>query len=187
MHAQRVDSIEEEILFAATSILFCKGRPILSAAKNRRRATHVAKVSVESELVMPRIRLFLLWLIVAAIPLQGLAAASMLFCGTGAHHAPSQAIELVDGGAIVSTGSHDHAKHSHGDAVEVKKATEDTGKKLPGAEHKCPVCSSCCHSVAITDFPTLVSFAPLPQSETAEPFVLIQPRPSSVPDKPPRA
>lgn len=129
---------------------------------------------------MSRFRRFLAWLVVAAIPLQGLAAASMLFCGMGEHHAPAQV-------AAAAGGQHDHSKHSHAAEVQVKKTADNTNKQLPDAAHTCGVCASCCHSVAITEFPQLVAFAPVPQAELAEPFVLIHARPSQVPDKPPRA
>jgi len=141
---------------------------------------------------MSRFRLFLAWLIVAAIPLQGLAAASMLFCGPGPHHpaaqvAAAQHEKLM--GAADAQSTHDHAKHSHAADLQVKakSAGDDVGKKLPDVTHKCAVCASCCSIVAITEFPPLVAFAPVPQADLAEPFVLIHARPSSVPDKPPRA
>ena len=139
---------------------------------------------------MLRVRCLLVWLIVAVIPLQGLAAVSMLLCETGVRHAPAQVAaahhEQLSSAGIAS-GPYDPSQHSHADGVQVKKAGENTGNKLPDSAHKCGVCASCCHSVAITEFPSLLAFAPLPQAEWAEPFVLIQPRPSSVPDKPPRA
>jgi hypothetical protein len=115
---------------------------------------------------MSRFRLFLAWLIMAAIPLQGMAAASMLFCGMGAHHGPAQVAVQAE------AGHHDHAQH---------------GKKSPDSSHKCPVCASCCHGAAIAQFASLAVLAPAPQAESAEPFVLIHARPSPVPDKPPRA
>lgn len=140
---------------------------------------------------MSRFRLFLAWLIVAAIPLQGLAASSMLFCGLGAHHAKAQVVaaQVVDfaGSDSVASASHDHSKHSHAGDVQVTTSPDNAGKKLPGVEHKCAVCASCCNIVAITEFPLLVAFAPMPQAELAEPFVLIHARPAQVPDKPPRA
>ncbi len=139
---------------------------------------------------MSRFRLFLAWLIVAAIPLQGLAASSMLFCGMGQHHARVQAAMAQAGmdslGNTPSSG-HDHSKHSHAGDVVQAKTTTDAGKKLPGGAHKCAVCASCCNVVAITEVPLLLALAPMPQAELAEPFVLIHARPSQVPDKPPRA
>lgn len=134
---------------------------------------------------MSRFRLFLAWLIVAAIPLQGLAAASMLFCGAGEHHAQGQvakADQLSSAGATID--HQDHSNHSHADDVPIQDAT---GKKLPDVTHKCPVCASCCSNVAITESPQLATLGPVPQAALAEPFVLIHARPSPVPDKPPRA
>ncbi|TWO63327.1 hypothetical protein FN976_28580 [Caenimonas sedimenti] len=139
---------------------------------------------------MSRFRLFLAWLIVAAIPLQGLAASSMLFCGMGGHHGPGKLAvmqaDLAPSSRTASAG-HDHSKHSHAGDVQAKKTTDSAGKKLPDIAHKCAVCASCCNVVAITEFPQLVAFAPVPQAELDEPFVLIHARPSQVPDKPPRA
>ena len=128
---------------------------------------------------MSRFRLFIAWLIMAAIPLQGMAAASMLFCGMDAHHGPAQV------GVQAEAGHHDHAQHGHADVTQAKKAGAD--KKAPDGSHKCPVCASCCYSAAIAEFPPLAVFAPVPQAESAEPLVLIHARPSPVPDKPPRA
>ncbi len=87
----------------------------------------------------------------------------------------------------VAESASDHSKSSPADEVQIKKASDSTGKKLPGAAHKCGVCASCCNLAAIAEFPQLVAFAPVPQAELAEPFVLIHARPSQVPDKPPRA
>ena len=137
---------------------------------------------------MSRFRLFLAWLIVAAIPLQGLAASSMLFCGMGGHHAPAQAAAAqadMDSRGNTASAGHDHSKHSHLGDVQVQK-TDNAGKKLPDPAHKCAVCASCCNVVAMTEFQSLVAFAPMPQAELAEPFVLIHAQPSRVPDKPPR-
>lgn len=137
-----------------------------------------------------RFRLFILWLVVAAIPLQGLAAASMLFCGPGPHHARQQAAitSQVHVPAVVDSGSrHDHGKHSHAGEPKVKKDPGTAGKTLADVTHRCGVCASCCSGVAITELPRLVAFTPVPRIESAEPFVLIRARASPVPDKPPRA
>ena len=135
---------------------------------------------------MSRIRFLLAWLLMAAIPLQGLAAASMLYCGMGMAHAPVQGQVAVSTGTAVS-GGHDHSQHGHAAPAKVVKAAGDTAKKLPDAAHKCPVCASCCNLVAITEFPLLAIMAPASQAELDEPFVLIHARPLPVPDKPPRA
>lgn len=135
-------------------------------------------------------RVFAAWLVMAAIPLQGLAAASMLYCGMGAHHGSEAVVAKVASPASLQrsgTGQHDHSQHGHGTAVEGKKIDDDAQQKLPDAAHKCGICASCCHSLAITEIPQTVVFAPLPQAELAQPFVLIHNRPTLVPDRPPRA
>lgn len=127
---------------------------------------------------MSRLRLLFAWLVLAAIPLQGFAAASMLFCGMApGHHAQAQAQATVH---------HDHAAHSHAQVVKTGKAA-DAKSKVPDSSHQCGVCASCCHSAAIVETPRLLAPAPLPQAEVAAPFVAIDLRPSPVPDKPPRA
>lgn len=135
-------------------------------------------------------RVLLAWLVMAAIPLQGLAAASMLYCGMGAHHGSEAVVATVHSPASPDRGveaRHDHSKHGHGVPVEARTIVDDGQPRLPDAAHKCGVCASCCHSVALTEFPQTVVFTPLPQAEPAEPFVLIHARASLVPDRPPRA
>ena len=140
-------------------------------------------------------RFLLAWLLMAAIPLQGLAAASMLFCGMEMQNMPVQAqsaVHIVATTVATTAGSHYHSQHDHsqhGKAAPAKvvKTSGDIAKQLPEVSHKCPVCASCCNLVAITEFPPLAIIAPASQAELAEPFVLIQARPLPVPDKPPRA
>ena len=134
--------------------------------------------------IMSRLRVLFAWLLLAAIPLQGLAAASMLFCGMGPLHGAKVQAQAV----AVAVASHDHAAHGHADAAKADQGTQlQSQSQLPDSSHKCGVCASCCHGVAITGTQLLVAIAPLPPADAAEPFVLIHPRPSTVPDKPPRA
>lgn len=135
---------------------------------------------------MSRLRLLLAWLIMAALPLQGFAAASMLLC-SGAHPMKvAQGSPRAAQHADAASAGHDHAKHSH--AVEAEPAqAADSAKPLPDASHKCGACASCCHSLAIAGFVGWPDFAPLPQAGSAEPFVLIDTPFPQLPDKPPRA
>jgi hypothetical protein len=132
---------------------------------------------------MRRFRLLLAWLVMAAIPLQGLAAASALMCGPGVHRA----------NVLTATVQHDHedgqqaqAEHSHATQA-LQKKVDDPDQKVAAVFHKCGVCAFCCHSVAITEMPRLVAVTPAPQTAWAEPFVLIHSRPAQTPDRPPRA
>ena len=138
---------------------------------------------------MLRFRSLIVWLIMAAIPLQGMAAASMLFCGMGAKNAvlaTAVAQQHDRSSGAHATNQHDHSMHSHAQ-VQVKKVGDAKTQQLPDASHKCGVCASCCTSMAITQFSRLPMFASNPQAEPAEPVVLIHARPSQVLDKPPRA
>lgn len=102
----------------------------------------------------------------------------MLSCGMSEHHAVTQ---------VAGMQQHDHSQHSEPAEVQVEKTPDSVGRNLPDSTHKCGLCASCCHSIAIAESPRLAAPAPLPQAEVAEPFVLLHVRPSQVPDKPPRA
>ena len=137
---------------------------------------------------MSRIRIFLVWLVMAAVPLQGLAAASMLFCGVVGTGAVAQSVmHHGDSSAAGSPAAHDHSTHGHSQVQDKKSSGDTDSRKVPAADHKCGVCASCCHAVAITQLPQPAVFAAAPQALLNEPFVLIYARPSQVPDKPPRS
>lgn len=132
-------------------------------------------------------RIVLAWLIMAAVPLQGIAASSMVFCAMGSQHerahaggdaAPHQAST-----ATATASGHDHAGHVRADA----KVTKTAAGTLPDAGHACGVCGACCHATAIAELPHWVAPQPPEQTREAELFLLIDSPPSQVPDKPPRA
>src|SRR5687768_652304 len=109
------------------------------------------------------LRTFLSFLIMLAIPLQGFATASMLFCGP--HHA--SLAQRAD------AGHHDHGAahaHHHHDAAP---ATDDDETGLAGFVKlfsvKCSACAACCSLSALpaTAMPSL-SF--LPSISVAVPF-----------------
>lgn len=130
-------------------------------------------------------RLLVAWLVLAALPLQGVAAASMLFCGQAAtagaavdeahaghdhgHHAAAAA---HDGHAAdaVDHGSVDHGAADHGDP-----------------DHKCPVCGGLCHAVAIPETAPVLPWADAPSADLPQPGVPALTRAPPRPHKPPRA
>ena len=135
---------------------------------------------------MIRLRFLLLWLVMAAVPLQGLAAVSMLYCGMDAQHGQAHRVVGADTAALDHT-SHDQEHHQSVMAEAVKSSDGQQAQlQLPGADHQCSLCASCSNAVAFTSVKSSVGAMPLPQAELAEPFVLIQRRPAPVPDKPPR-
>ena len=132
---------------------------------------------------MHRFRLLLAWLVMAAIPLQGLAATSALMCGPGVHGGGVQTANVQHGHG---DGQQAQAEHSHATQVE-QKTGDDADQAAAAVPHKCGVCAFCCHSVAIAEMPRLVAVTPAPQTAWAEPSVMIHSRAAQVPDKPPRA
>lgn len=137
---------------------------------------------------MSRFRIILAWLLLLAIPLQGMAAASMLYCGPAARASAQeqlapQAQQHHHEHSTPTVRDHDLASH-HASPDAGSKAVDDA---LPDAGHKCGVCAACCHSVAITETPRLVAFSEAPRTAWDEPFAPVHSRPTPVPDKPPRA
>jgi hypothetical protein len=133
---------------------------------------------------MPFARLLLAWIMMFAIPVQGFAAASMLYCGQGAGHAHQ-----------ASTADHAHGSHGHGhgehDLAAGPGAAADSadGAAASAADlmHKCGVCASCCNAVAIShNSPTLVP-EKIGRADAGEPIVAAYSRSTLLPDKPPRA
>ena len=105
------------------------------------------------------VRFTLIWLFAVALPLQGLAAATMLGCGGhqerhstpgAADHAHGVAAEHVHSKMADAT-SHDHA------AVDPSQPGKAGVQK--GVQQKCGACASCCTS-AVVPTPTL-SFDPV--------------------------
>ena len=130
---------------------------------------------------MLRFRHLLLCLMMLALPLQGFAAASMLFCGMGTGH-DARAVQLEMRSSHLQIADVMGERHEHGS----QPAPADQ-KQLPDSTHKCGVCAACCSVIAIADFPPTLEVQPSPKADLAEPFVLIYAVPSRLPDKPPRA
>lgn len=141
--------------------------------------------------------MFLGWLLLLALPLQGLAAVSMLHCGSGQGSAevswtapgPQHHSRHGDQAAAAPHDpSHQHADHHHAvDGADNEAGNPADAGAMPDAGHKCSVCATCCHSAAISDTAGIPATAAAPQAVRVEPFVAVQSRPGSVPDKPPRA
>jgi hypothetical protein len=135
---------------------------------------------------MSAIRRWCLWLVMLALPLQGFAAASMLYCGQpsraaqqadAAHHEAAQAVNHHASGHE----GHDHAVAATPDVADhdPQNPTQDT--------HKCIMCALCGHSVALSESPETLVFDEPSHVSPRGPSVQIEPVAVRVPDKPPRA
>lgn len=129
--------------------------------------------------VMSILRLVIAWLVMAALPLQGMAAASMLFCEQAAH-------------ATSQPSGHDHASHGHGDDGSAKQGAQQTddsqGKSISADDgHACPICASCCNLVALPEAPILSFAGDSPKAQPLQGPARVFTRHAPAPDKPPRA
>ena len=125
---------------------------------------------------MVRLRLLLLCLLMWTVPLQGIAAVSMLFCVVGAG----------DSG-LVETKTSNHSAHGHQIVNEATDKSSGDHKTLPDAAHKCGVCAACCSAALISNVPQTPDSVDLPIFMLSEPQVLIYAVPPRHPEKPPRA
>lgn len=121
---------------------------------------------------MVRLRALFIWLVVLALPLQGLAAVTMVLCTGGASH---HAAAAAPADAPSASAGHDHSQHDHSSA---------DAKPL---NHKCGICAACCHSIALSSSPPAVSAQPLPAADLLEPFVVIHAVSPQALERPPRA
>jgi hypothetical protein len=135
---------------------------------------------------MFRVRVFLLWLVMLAVPFQGYAAASMALCGPQQAAAKAAMADSHAGHSAHAVVS-DHAAHHHDAAAQ---ADHDSGANTSHAQGdgvaKCSTCVAC-HAVALTDSTPVALLHALPQADPAEPASAMARLASGVPDKPPRA
>jgi hypothetical protein len=100
---------------------------------------------------------FLLWLLMAALPLQGFAAGIGTSCGQVAHHGPSESVVPArphhhDGNAATTAHHHDAGAHS---ASMPHPMSADKSAGTSHAHYSCGACMACCHGVAA---PASISF-----------------------------
>ena len=141
---------------------------------------------------MYRVRLFVLWIVMFAVPFQGYAAAAMVFCGPV--HAGAMA-EM----SVVLPEMHDHAQHPHADGhgdyhhetaqaskLPAKDSAAKTASAEPDAMHECGTCGAC-HATALTSTLELAVFHEIPLVDLPEPAIAMATLAPRVLDKPPRA
>lgn len=122
------------------------------------------------------VKTFLLWLLIAALPLQGFAAAKQTFCSPSHHNV------LMNMNAAVSEHSHENkALHSHDEgAASAHHSTAENpvlADNSSGSHHKhqnssCSNCAACC--VGAVAPPSVVVLTPV---YAAAKFLVISPAP----------
>ena len=149
---------------------------------------------------MPSLRLIIAWVLMAALPLQGMAAAAMLTCGQAVHAKASQQVSHDHASSHADSAAQAPAQHAHDHANTASHASHashaDDGTRSAGAAdadgaaaggHGCPVCTLCCHLVALSEpaMPSLGTVPPFTHPSLGD--VRVNTRTALAPDKPPRA
>lgn len=136
---------------------------------------------------MYRVRLFVLWVVMIAVPFQGYAAAAMAFCGPD--HGGSHAAATASADHPHGSGHADHHSEAHHED-EAKRSVHDgagkTASAEPDAMHKCGTCGAC-HGTALISTPQFAVLHGLPRADLAEPPLAMATLAPRVLDKPPRA
>lgn len=148
------------------------------------------------------VRAVLVWVMVIAMPMQGMAASLMLFCGPSHERMlqgpvvaasaarPAQAGEPAHDHAGAGHAVHDHA--AQGDRVVSQPALgadADSAHGLSAHDGKvsCSACAACCSALALPasfSLPEVVRVAHPMQTSASAPVASHQP---DGPDRPPRA
>ena len=110
-----------------------------------------------------------MWLLVAALPLQGWAAATMIHCGPGHRHIAGAALQ-----------GHDHSHHHGAALVDHDVAASD----VDGVDHnflsdphrpqklemgKCSACAACCTTAVLPA--TVLAFDPVALTDFVAPIL----------------
>jgi len=141
---------------------------------------------------MHRVRLFVLWIVMFAVPFQAYAAAAMVFCGPGHDGALAVAATAAPAAAHQAHGD-GHADHHHHEAAaqDAGPSADDHGAGTtahadPDGMHKCGTCGAC-HATALTSTLELIVFQGLPRADLIEPASTVATVAPRLLDKPPRA
>ena len=158
---------------------------------------------------MPRLRLFILWIVCVCVPLQGWAATAMAFCGPAYAGGSVAAALAAEPSQARPDGPADHTVHAkHGSSappVAGSTTVHDAGQGHDfqahhadasqasthadvddGASHACGTCAAC-HAAALTGRFDVAVLHDLPPADLAEPALVPATRVPRVLDRPPRA
>lgn len=139
--------------------------------------------------VMYRIRMLMAWVLLAALPLQGLAAASMVYCGPAGKAVASQvhAASADDQhGHAHGAGAGEHVLQGPGAMDHASMDHSADGNALPDSKHTCSICAACGNAAAITPSSHALAAPAASQSLAALPLPALHSRAPALPDKPPR-
>jgi uncharacterized protein (UPF0210 family) len=137
------------------------------------------------------IRTLLIWLLALAIPAQGVAAATMAFCGAK-HHGVFAASAGQDAaashvhGALEATAPHEHRLADASVPAADDQGVSAKAKVGSADQHKCNVCGACCSTGApMSAVPTMLA-AGAESTAFSAAVATVAPFAAEGPDRPPR-
>ncbi|TFW13344.1 hypothetical protein E4L96_19795 [Massilia arenosa] len=119
---------------------------------------------------MPAIRALILWLLMLTVPLQGVAAATMLVCAD-----TDQTVLSVAGSA----------QHMHAD-VNAEGHSHTTVHDIHHGSHKCAACGACCLGAIAPPVHQLAGAHAGSDSPAASSLPFVTEVTHAVPERPPR-
>ena len=145
------------------------------------------------------LRYLLTCFLLAALPIKGIAAVTMVGCGPE-HHPMGGVVDKV--GKLTKSGSHDHDRGSgvaHHHSVASSEGS-GTGISNPAADNpspagqtphantlfKCSSCAPCCAGAALTSDTLLHVASPVSSADFPVPFSILRSVPIGRLDRPPR-
>lgn len=138
------------------------------------------------------IRTLLLWLLVLAIPAQGVAASTMAFCGPKHHGGVAAAAADLAAtashvhGGLEAAAAHEHPRADANTPVAGEPGVSAKAKVSSADQHKCSVCGACCSTGALMSaVPTIVA-ANAASTAFSTVVAAVDPFAAEGPDRPPR-
>ncbi len=135
------------------------------------------------------LRRLVTWLLLAALPWQGVAAAAMVLCQPAAPPALASAQGHHGHHGHDAHAAHD-AHDAHGGHAAAAPGEEGAGPAGHGlqadADHHCAACSICGHALAPPASPVTLHGAFLPEGPVTGALLVPGSRVAALPDKPPR-
>jgi hypothetical protein len=127
---------------------------------------------------MDRLRRLIAFLLIVALPIQGMASAAMLYCGM--HQAPTSTMVHAAALYVKGDAASAHGKHHHG-----ARSQKDHGK-ASSPEKQCPTCAAFCHAAVAVVFPGVTVPTWVTSDRSVAVADLVRERTTPPPDKPPR-
>lgn len=138
------------------------------------------------------IRTLLIWLLVLAIPAQGVAAATMAFCGPK-HHGGVAGVAADQAatnghlhGGLEATVAHEHPNADANAPVVDEPGVSAQAKVGSANQHNCNVCGACCSAGALMSAVPTMPAADAASTAFSSLVATVDALAADGPDRPPR-